>query len=533
MSYELVKIQSKEGYAYTPQGNRHINFEFSEPSVIDMSKSYVVLNTSVVVTPSATLLTATGKAFVVNPGLGSINQNGVLDYKTVSLIRNARLKSNEVKDFDQYSRDVNILENNAQVYSKNIGDHQRDTITGAGFSCLDTKTRQIKSSVFLNQVNAGTELSTLQDADLIVPMCDLYSDVGNLMLYPSGLLGMQSMELELENRLPLIDVATSTAGPDIVYDFPTPATVTDASSLLNTLNVPVILRNSDAEQQTNFYVGQPLKLTFTVKVDAAAPAEVEAFVVVDAIQFNFTAPVAEDGLDVLSQDDICRLTLNKTIKAMITYVDGTTTTVSRIVINAIKTFDGLPSFVVNRAEFVYARRRLNPNIVRDYYTQLMKTGMRFSYWSTISWNINNATNINEFYTLGPQALGFFNLTPTLTGANPTLFSLKNGLQSYRVTINDMETSNRDILISATNTSALYKHKIVATLGACNLELKSVNDNLSQALNGLDSGFDIAYPLDYLPAVDENLLLKLNMNGNNMQLGPSFMYVKYNKVVNFQ
>lgn len=533
MSYELVKIQSKEGYAYEPQGNRHINFEFQESSVIDMSKSYVVLNTSTLVTPNAALRTATGADFVVLPGLGSVGQNGFLDYKTVSLIRNARLKSNEVKDLDQLSRDVNILENNAQVYSKNLGDHQRDSITGAGFSCLDTKTRLITSSVFLNQVNKGTTVSNLGAADLIVPMCDLYSDLGNMMLYPSGMLGTQSMELELENRLGLVDVAPS---PGFIYnlDSTTPATVTAASGAKSTLNLPVILRNSNGEQQCDFYVGQPVQISFTLKEDGAAAVVRTNSAVITAINYNFDAPVGEDGLDIGDKDDICQITLSKTIAEMITLKAApVVTTVSKLVFDSVKTFDGIPSFVINRAEFVYARRRLNPDIIRDYYTQLMKSGMRFSYWSTIAWNINNPVNVNEFFTLSSQALGFFNLTPDLSGTDPTLYSLKRGLKSYRVTVNDMETSNRDILISTNNTSALYKHKVIASLGACNLPLKSVNDNLTQALNGFDGGFYIAYPVDYLPAVDENILLKLNLNGSGLPQGPSFLYVKYNKVINFQ
>lgn len=541
MSYELVKIQSKEGYAYEPAGNRHINFEFSESSVIDMSKSYVVLNTSTLVTPNAALRTATGADFVVSPGLGSVRQNGFLDYKTVSLIRNARLKSNEVKDFDQLSRDVNILETNAQIYSKNLGDHQRDTITGAGFSCLDTKTRLITNSVFLNQVNQGTAVSTLGAADLIVPMCDLYSDVGNMMLYPSGMLGSQSMELELENRLGLVDVSPT---PGFVYVIDvsgapavTPGTVTPGAGgtgVSRTINLPVILRNSNGEQQCNFYVGQPVQIEFTLKEDGAAAVTRTNSAVITAIKYNFDAPLDEDGLSVIAANDVCQITLSKTIGDMITLKAAPVdTVVSKLEFLSVKTFDDTPSFIVNRAEFVYARRRLNPNIVRDYYTQLMKSGMRFSYWSTIAWNINNAVNVNEFFTLSPQALGFFNLTPDLSGVDPSLYSQKRGLRAYRVSVNDMETSNRDILISNNNTSALYKHKVIATLGACNLPLKSVNDNLTQALNGFNGGFSIAYPVDYLPAVDENILLKLNLSGVGIPVGPSFLYVKYNKVINFQ
>lgn len=533
MSYELVKIQSREGYAYTPQGNRHINFSFNEPSVIDMSKSYVVLNTSVVVTPNATLRTATGADFIVNPALGSVGQTGVLDYKSVALIRNARLTSESVKDLDQYSRDVNILETNKQVYSKNLADHQKDSITQGNFSVLDTKTRRIKNSVFLNVQNEGNVKSNLGAADLILPMSDLFSDLGNMMLYPSGLFQTQNMELELENRLGVIDVANSIEAPGLVFSFAAAQTVEAADAAKNTLNIPVAMRNSAAEQQAEFYVGQPIQLTFTLKEDGGANIERTASAVINAINYN-PDPLESDGLATPDRDGICQLTLSKTLAVLITRAAGqVVTTVSKVEVKSVKTFDGTPSFIVNRAELVIARRRLNPDVVRDYYSQLMKNGMQFSYWSATSWNKNSVDRVDEFWTLGPQALGFLNLSPTFTGNTPTLYSLKNGLQSYRVTVGDMETTNRDILISAGNTSALYKHKVISTLGACNLPLKSLNDNLSEALNGSAKGIFIAYPVDYLPQVDEPLLLKLTMNGAAMPLGPSYLFVKYNKVINFE
>lgn len=532
MSYELVKIQSREGYAYTPQGNRHINFSFNEPSVVDMSKSYVVLNTSVVVTPNATLRTATGADFVVNPALGSVGQTGVLDYKSVALIRNARLTSESVKDLDQYSRDVNILETNKQVYSKNLADHQKDSITQGNFSVLDTKTRRIKNSVFLNVQNEGTVKSSLKDADLILPMSDLFSDLGNMMLYPSGLFQTQNMELELENRLPLVDVANSVEAPELVFSYANQA-VPAVADTKNTLNIPVAMRNSDAEQQAEFYVGQPIQLTFTLKEDAGADITRTGSAVINAITYN-PDPLDTDGLGVNDRSGICQLTLSKTLAVLLAQAaTPVATTVSKVQVDSVKTFDGSPSFIVNRAELVIARRRLNPDVVRDYYSQLMRNGMQFSYWSATSWNKNSVDRVDEFWTLGPQALGFLNLSPTFTGNTPTLYSLKNGLQSYRVTVGDMETTNRDILISAGNTSALYKHKVISTLGACNLPLKSLNDNLSEALNGSAKGIFIAYPVDYLPQVDEPLLLKLTMNGAAMPLGPSYLFVKYNKVINFQ
>jgi hypothetical protein len=532
MSYELVKLQSNEGYSYTPQGNRHINFTFNDPSVIDMSKSYVILNTSVVAAPAAALRTATGKDFVLNPAIASFNNSGLLDYKTVSLIRNAKLTSKEVPSMELYSRDVNILEVNKQLYTKDMGDNAKDSITGAGYSVLDNQTRRIKSSVFLNVVNKGTTVSNLGAADLVVPMGDLFQDVGDMMLYPSGLFGEQHIELELENRLGLVDVA-NTVQSDISVTLTTPADVTDTEAAESDINVPSILRNSDGEQQLDFYVGQPIQITFTLqKNSAGADVNVVAQAVIDEIDYNFEEPKENDALSQENRDDIVKLTFNKTIGSMIGHTAGQTDIVKRFIINSIKTYDGTPTFVVNKAELVLARRRLNPNVVRDYYSQLMKSGMRFGYWSTTSWNLNNATNVNEYFKLNPQAVGFMNLTPTFTGNSPTLFSLKNGLQSYRVTVGDMETTNRDVLVSANNTSGLYKHKVISTLGACGLEPKNLNDNLSQGLNGFVSNLFFAYPVDYLPAVDESLSLKLNMNGNGMPIGPSFLYVKYNKVVNF-
>jgi len=418
MSYELIKLQSNEGYSYTPQGNRHINFTFNDPSVIDMSKSYVLLNTSVNVTSNAALRTA--------PALCSFNTSGIMDYKTVSLLRNAKLTSKDVPDMELYSRDVNILEVNKQLYTKNIGDNAKDSITGAGFSVLDNQTRRIKNSVFLNVVNNEDTVSNLGSADLVVPMSDLFQDVGNMMLYPSGLFGQQHIELELENRLPLVDVANSVQS-DISVTLTTPAPVQDAEAAKKILNIPNILRNAEGDQQIDFYVGQPIQITFTVQKNSAGnDVLVKSQAVIDEIFYTFD-PKVEDALSQTERDDIVQLTFNKTIGAMIGHTATQTDIVKRFVINSIKTYDGTPTFVVNKAELVLARRRLNPNVVRDYYSQLMKSGMRFSYWSTTSWNLNNATNVNEYFKLNPQAVGFMNLTPTFTGATPTLFSLKNGM----------------------------------------------------------------------------------------------------------
>ena len=562
MSYELYKVQSEEGYAYQPNGNRLINFKFEDPSVIDMSKSYVVLNTSLQVTNGATLQTKINtnakvpgpiNTYVTNPGLGVLGEFGNVDYNPIALIRNSRLKSNTVLDLDYNARDVNILELNKNLYTKDLGDNQNTNLVGGGWSCLDAETRTIKNSVFMNYVNQGNVKSSLKPADVIIPLSDLFpGDIGKMMLYPSGLMGMQDIQLELENRFNLVDVSNNISTISIQG-----GAIKAADVGRDVLNLSPY-NNRKGLLQSPFYVGQPIKFIYYKSLPAPATVKVSYAVILE-ISNETSATV--DMFDRVQNDGEIRLKLNKTANHIFN-LGGANGTITNFIItfpgsyvdptqaNRTPVYDDTPSFTVNKAELVLARRRLNPKVVSDYYSTLLKEGMRFSYWSTTGWNRNSLTDVNQHFTLNPQALAFMNLTPN----GNMLYSLKDNLRSYRVTVNDMETTNRDILMSDKKTSSLYKHKIITTLGACNEPVKSLTDNLNKSLAGLEIARGVTpdkfpatgtfpgslsittkffgYPMDSLPTVDEPLNLKLNMRGVGMTLSPSYLFVKYNKSLKF-
>lgn len=516
MSYELVKFQSNEGYSYAPGGNKHINFSFDDPSVVDMSKSYVILNTSLSVTSNVA-------GSVVNPGLGPLGNNGTLDYKPISMIRNAKWSSESVKDFYVESRDVNIREINKQLYTKSLSDNQTDNLRGAGWSREDNITNKASTSVFLDQKTDGATLSSLKSADCIVPLSELYEDAGSHSLFPCGLMRMQNMELELEDRYNLVDVKQFTSNIDLLTD---PGTVTNASAALKTIVVQdgSLTNNPTGFSLSDFYVGQPLQLEFDISAPAATTETGVVFI--ESISHSSTT---DDGLGHTPVVGNCVLTLSETIGTLTSHTDGTDQTVDQVKILPLQTYTGTPTFTVNRAELVLARKRLDPKIVADYYSVVMKEGLRFSMWDTISWNFNNAVDCNEFWTLPANTRMVMNVKP---GDN--LFSLLAGKTDYRWTIDNKDTTNRDVTVANGNNGALYRHKLVSAFGAADLPVKQVGNKIQKSLAGSspDNSLDSCIECEVVPSVNMPLMAKLRVKGAGMPLGPSYLFVLKNKDVQF-
>lgn len=533
MSYELIKLQSKEGFSYAPGANKNINFDFSEAGVVDMSKSYVVLNTSAVVTRDAALVTAAGAPFAQMASVGVLGQDGLLPYKTCALVRNSRFKS-KMNPFYVENRELNIREANLQSYTKDLQDHQQDALFGSGASCLDSETGKIRSTVFLDKVISGNLPSTELSPDLIVPLKDLLGDVGDMQLFPAGLMGDMHMELEIEDRFNVIDVAKNLfAEVDIAYAA-NEATVTDASAALKTLNIrKQFLKNSSDLQDAQFYVGQVLSLEIDNVSGTDPSVKAEASCIVEAINYNTSdAGSDDDGFGVVGGADYVQLTLNKTIGTLVNHQAGVNQAVSALKFKSVKTFSGTPSYIINRAELVLARKRLPANVVTDYFRAVAREGMKYDTYETIAWNRANLTEVNEFYQLAPMSKFVMNVTPSDTLSGKTLYTLRGEMEAYRWTVNDMDTTNRDVLVG-NQMPGIYKHKVKNALEAAGLPCKSVNNVITEAMTGLrGSTLRIAYPLEYLPIVEMPLLLKLNMKGTAMQLGESFLIYKREKVLSF-
>jgi len=533
MSYELIKLQSKEGYSYAPGANKHINFDISEAGVVDMSKSYVILNTTAVLTPDATVRAAAGSDFVQRASLGLLGTEGLLPYKTCALVRNSKFKS-KMNPFYVENRELNIREANLQLFTKDLNDHQQDALYGAGNSFLDSETGKIATSVFLDKLTSGTERSQEVAPDLIVPLKDLLGDVGDMQLFPAGLMGDMTMELEIEDRFNVIDVANNLfAEVDITYAA-NEATVTNAGAALKTLNIRKgFLKNSTNLNDAEFYVGQVLELEIDNVTGTDPSVKAVASCVVEGINYNTSdAGTDDDGFGVVGGADYVQLTLSKTIGALVNHQAGADQKVSAVKFKSIKTFSGTPSYIINRAELVLARKRLPPNVVQQYFTAVAREGMTYDCYETIAWNRSNALEVNEFYTLPPMTKFAMNVTPTDGPVSKALYSQIAGMQTYRWTINDMDTTNRDVP-TGNVASGLYKHKVKNAVESAGLTTKCVNTTVIEAMTGLNgTAVRVAYPLEYIPAVQMSMLLKLNMKGNAMQLGESYLIYKREKTLTF-
>ena len=528
MSYELVKYQSQEGFSYAPGANKHINFDFAETGVIDMSKSYVILNTSVVVTPDPTLQTAVNDQFVQQPALGVLGSNGQLPYKPCSLVRNSRLNSRNTQ-FYLENRELNLREANLQLYTKNVADHQKDALTGSGYSVLDSETGRIKQSVFMNKVCEGNELSEALSPDLIVPLADLLGDVGDMELFPAGLIGDMHLELEIEDRFDLVDVRNNLAS-NVEIDYVAGlAKVTDGSATATIINIPSgFLKNSNGLQEAELYTGMPLSMEITVDGNV-----VTSGAVIVAIQNNSDAG-SEDGFTIQGGPDLVQISLNKTVGELVEHQEGDENAITKLVFVSEKTFTGTPSYVINRAELVVARKRLPSKAVSDYFSAIVREGMTYDCYETIAWNRSNSTDVNEFYTLPPMTKFVMNITPNALGTSQAkaLYSYIEGMQSYRWTVGDMDTTNRDVLVG-NSTSGLYKHKVKTAITALGKSPKALGSEVSNLMTGLNASASfVAYPLEYIPAVSANLPLKLNMKGSGMPSGDSYLILKREKTMTF-
>jgi hypothetical protein len=550
MSYELIKIQSQEGYAYNPSQNKLINFVYNEPSIIDMEKSYVIFNTTLNVNANATVQTAANAAqgnlkMILNPALAPLGFAGTVQYPPVAMVRNAKISSESVKDFYIESRDCNILSINKGLYTKDVSDHQRDALTGGGWSRGDSLTQFERNSQFLNK--SLTDESTYTSPDCIIPLKDLYGeDLGKSNLFPSGLMGNTRLELELEDRFNLVDVCHLPEPISITYAAADRPRITDATANLLTFNFNSnaagvsnsVLVNGNNLLEPEFYVGMPLKVVLSD--DASPVVNTTNFVIVTEINYN--ADVTEtDAFNIQNTPNTLQLTINKTWGSLFGKVAGTDKVLSKIqfvpmlaseMLATDATNKVLPvTYTVNRAELVLARRRLSPQLVQQYYSAMLREGMTLGVWDTIPWNINSSSDVSEFWKLPSFSYAVMNIKPSVG----MLYNLVDGLTAYRWTYNDVESTNRDVVVSNTNTSSLYKHKILSTLGACNLKVKSVQNNLNKALTGSEGAQYVAYPLDIVPYTQDSVLLKLNMKSSTANMpapSSSYLFVKHDKNIRF-
>jgi len=506
--YEYVKLQSTEGYEYTPSGNRFINFDFDGQTngIVDLSKSYLVLNTT---------LNATGNTSVFNVGLGA--NSGEIDYHPVCMIRNCRWMSKSTPEFYVENRYTNIRAHNELVWLNDLSDNEVEQTRGMGWSREDKRNGIVRQSIFAQLNRDGSTTSSSQAADALVSMKYLWGrSLGEQTMWPMALLSEQNMEFEVENvqsvvsafTLPALNCAGGTAT----------ANAADEDRLF----IPSASLKKDAEDESEcpYYVGQAVKITYTLSVDGAQTVytKIKEIDVGGSGNDAFGRTSSTDGYLLTFDDKIVTSknpqTVTGTGAGQIILIDDSAPTST--------------SFTINRAELILARVRMPVDEEMALLNNYAEQGLVYQTWLTTSWNRDNATDVNEYWQVAPRTLMYQIAWPT-----NYLYSQRDGATAYRTTVGDMDQTDRDVTYDAATHSGLYRHKLMSAWSRAGNSPKNVLPQLEQALSGDQSGSAVAATIqDILPNADMVVPLKLRLRGSGMTTGPAYLFTLQERHLKF-
>lgn len=521
MSYQLIKYQNTEGGPFTPSNNRcSININQNEGS-INMSKSHILLECDLSFSNTTTY---TGELKLGDKG------NGNTRHTASSLIRTASLET-EKKGLLEENKHVNVLSQTLANYNKSNEDWNGGNYFGDGACWVkDNKT-------FLK-----------------VPMEEIYG-MGDMNNYPCEQLGHTTLKLEFENQqspqdlfyqsddMKRHDVESSCedvagSATDVIFTTETfksadimnellkvddPVTVfyteggvdkefdTTIKSLnLNAQSKAAVELNKDLPVSTQIsfaYKGNSVNFddyTATANVDIN-----QVGVTMNSIDYENNIVVGMKyrvAVEVANQFNVEDATItsvevvpkagNTPEKIRVKWSEklsiATGAQAIQISMTRVKAGD-VDTFSISRATAVIAR---NNGTVGKAPTSYMTHRLEMT-------NNDATSDYRHQFKLENNTLSSY-ILPVRTG----LMGQKNGITSYRLTLNGEDTTNRDVEYA----SSLYDDVLLRNIP----ELKSLNHD-----NGSTNVFTA--PLVYTDEGDK--VLNFHAKGGTIQAGIVYCFKK--------
>jgi hypothetical protein len=518
-----IRIRNREGVVLTKNGTYLTHIEIDPYGQSDLTRSYLDLHI---------MFKDEGGDYIYGEPVYLGDMNSASQYDGQCLIRNCRLSCEQ----------LGILEENLKV---NVYHQTFNRL-------LQNKQQTQSSQVFGNEVVVPDAESGM--AHILVPLSSILG-LGN-QIYDNQRCGSSTLRLELEFQLDLFYQDANAQNAN--FDMPTEDVENNGEDPLavRTLVVAQQFRNEATANQF-FYVGQ----VYTIQGDADED-EVDTNGTLQSISWNGTT----NQVSLTFEDDVFTLGVDGLFENGLVFSDNGSpcdpitvgasgsfnsvrvitgdainflpNTVCKIgaydnaldewwassVVIATAVDDGagvILTFTQNVASgitpgteigaiFVVALE-LNPvswevhqiDLVLHKLLQTVNMGkMTYDTWSLEQTNQPQTANYRKQFYTEPDVYKFAYLTP-----NGTLISEVNNANSYRLTLNNIDLTNRDIPITFNTNNSLYNDRLVMNVDGLASVVGSPAGTLTTAV----------YP-DRCPLGQQNMVeIQLsNTNGEDME-----------------
>ena len=387
---KFVKLQSVQAGPFTTPSNRHMDFDFPQNHLIDMSKSFVQLVCSIdpatAVEPNDDLSTAPYNLCIKSVASSDYN------IMNLELIRNCYLNSGSKGQLENLRR-VNVLRKNLMELTKLSTQKLSMHDSLFGVKTFDNKKLL---SPFVEFHKVGSITSAYKNASLRIPMSHLF-ELGNEVLDTTKL-GKIRCHLELEQ---LSNLAVELVSLEELNDNGCNNLPTQGGNEL------VITKVYDTLENSPFWVGERVRVS-------ANGGDYANVTIITEIKFNEATGV----ITLVLQDALPALTAPAIYEGIV---------VSNY------TPDPLPvplaSFHILTAEVCLA--------TVDSMKVEVPNELQYFTFTTEEYSVNQDW-MNKVFEIEPEAVNvwcMFNRTSTAT-KTANLLSVNNDLENYFLSIND-------------------------------------------------------------------------------------------------
>jgi hypothetical protein len=386
-------LNSIQGGSFNSQ-NKMIDFDIPADMVCNMAQSFVQLTVS---------LKPDQPDYVYNYILR--NSTEALNPFNVSLIRNCFISGEKVGYIEDVRR-CNVLSQNMLELRQASGEKMSQIDSLYQSPDYDNS---ILISPFVDFKKEGTVTSKYRDAKLNIPLSHLFS-IGDLQAIDTAKTGTLRVHLELE-KLEYLTVSQSKL-------FRSPVFTTEGQMVAKTVADNIITTVAslvyDGLEQSPYYVGQPLSLTYRTNVDATI----------------ITVPLTRiTGLTFLPLTGQIQIQLEYTFPAIVDPV----TTYSNIVV-VEQTGTTVP-FIIQTAELALCE------VVGG--KPPMMNALQYTTFTTEEYTVN-ANNLYKIFDLEPTCINAFLMFDSNTS---NILSNNFGVDSYRLRLDGVDIYDRDIRVN--------------------------------------------------------------------------------------
>jgi hypothetical protein len=482
---QYVKFQSNQAGPFTSDNNI-VDVTIPGGAAYNLRDSYLQVYTSIATTETAG---STGVHMCQLAFSGS-TQN----FPNSCLVENASVECSARGQIESIRR-CDILSQAKQLVARS----QRETQTYDRLSCNTAvdPNGNVRSSVFLNEIKQGTVVSTQREVPIPIRLGDVMESM-NTSMYDGRVLGDLRLRFELN--------APGGGSPRIVGQEMLPVATTQwdwlqcqdvpaASGGVNTLTVKVGagLKSVPTIADYGYYVGQKILVTATAAGGAGPVAGNQTNLVITNITWSNAGTLV-----ITLSADWCSTAAGQTYTNVVVsgFVQAATIT---------------PTF--NRCELV-VKRIGNPPPV-----SMAKKWTWRSYSTTQDVGPVGITAMNRQYTLPAEADAAL-ITFPQTALLP--FSINQDISSYRLSVNQVQMTDRDVGVTVAATSPLAYDRLTAVMTKIGVPTRNL------LLRGADSAA-LTYALSYPQATEQvmfgtampftenskQLSLKINLTANQV------------------